>query len=232
MLALLTDFDERLRSQCYRTGRASASTAHPSQRNGQPSVEEVAKRIGKIAGYQERFHKVFGKKRVTALELAQAIACFERTIVSGNSAFDRFEVGGDENALSPAQIRGLRLFRGKANCLSCHTGFNFTDELYHNLGIGNDPGRYLVTHKEADRGRFKTPSLREITRTAPYMHDGSLKTLEEVIESYNRGGNKNPHLDTEMRPLNLTAGERADLIEFLKALEGEGWQQSAPVYFP
>ena len=125
----------------------------------------------------------------------------------------------------------------KANCIACHAGFNLTDNNYHNLGVGLDKpepdlGRYVVTKMEEDKGRFKTPTLREITYTGPYMHDGRFRTLEEVIEFYNKGGIKNGQLDEEVKPLNLTATEKADLLAFLKSLNGEGWQIKPAITLP
>lgn len=145
---------------------------------------------------------------------------------------------GEKGALSPAAQRGLALFEGKARCVHCHTGFNFTDEGYHNIGVGMDKenpdlGRYEVTKSEADRGAFKTPTLRDVARRGPYMHDGSENTLEEVVAFYNQGGPKNPWLSHEIQPLNLTAREQTDLVAFLKALTGEiAPQVSSPPPFP
>jgi cytochrome c peroxidase len=132
----------------------------------------------------------------------------------------------------------MDVFFKKAACDSCHLGFNFTDGSYENIGIGMDQpkpdlGRYVVTGREEEKGAFKTPTLREIVHTAPYMHDGSLKTLEEVVEHYDKGGIKNPYLNQRIKPLHLTAEEKSDLVEFLKALSGEGWQQvKAPTELP
>jgi cytochrome c peroxidase len=128
--------------------------------------------------------------------------------------------------MSAGAQRGLALYAGKARCVSCHTGFNVTDEGYHNIGAGMDKenpdlGRFVVTKNEADKGAFKTPTLRDAARRGPYMHDGSLKTLEEVVAFYNRGGHRNPSLSKEVQPLNLTADEQADLAAFLRALTGE-----------
>jgi cytochrome c peroxidase len=181
-----------------------------------------------IPGYVERFEKVFGAKDFTIDHVAQAIATFERTILSGNAPFDRYKAG-DKNAMTEAQVRGMHVFFQKATCDRCHIGFNFTDGSYENIGIGMDKlnpdlGRYLVTKREQDKGAFKTPTLREIEHTAPYMHDGSLKTLEEVVEHYDKGGIKNPWLNERMVPLKLTKEEKADLVQFLRALSGEGWQ--------
>jgi cytochrome c peroxidase len=150
-----------------------------------------------------------------------------RSILSGNSRFDRF-VNGDRRALDAAEQRGLQLFRGKGNCTACHVGPNFSDERTHNTGVAwmpssrvfTDLGRFEVTGKDADRGAFKTPTLREVTRTAPYMHDGSLSTLEEVVDFYEQGGRQNPQLDQEIRPIRFSKGERDDLILFLGSLSG------------
>ena len=129
-------------------------------------------------------------------------------------------------------------FSNNARCDSCHEGLNFTNGKYANIGIGMDKpmpdlGRYLVTRDEADKGAFKTPTLREVARTAPYMHDGSLKTLEEVVEHYNKGGIKNKNLDQNIKPLQLSDQEKKDVVAFLKALSGEGWRNlKAPAQFP
>ena len=145
---------------------------------------------------------------------------------------------GDKQAMTASQVRGMDVFFNKAACDSCHIGFNFTDGSYVNIGIGMDQpkpdlGRYLVSKKEGDKGAFKTPTLREVERHAPYMHDGSLKTLADVVEHYNKGGIKNSHLNQRMKPLNLTDQDKRDLVDFLKALAGEGWQHiKAPEKFP
>jgi cytochrome c peroxidase len=165
--------------------------------------------------------------------VARALASFVRTLRSGASAFDQFQQGRPA-ALSGEARRGLGLFRGRANCAACHPGPNFTDEQFHNTGVSwgkGDLGRYQFTGKEKDRGAFKTPTLREVARTAPYMHDGSSATLEEVIEYYNRGGNPNPHLDPELRPLRLTVEDKQALSAFLRTLSGEV-QEKAPRVSP
>jgi cytochrome c peroxidase len=184
----------------------------------------VVQNLGAIVAYQEQFRKVFGTDFNTE-GVAKAIAAYVRTILSGNSPYDRFRAG-DTTALSPAAQRGLALFEEKARCTRCHTGFNFTDEDYHNIGVGMDRehpdlGRYTVTKDEADKGAFKTPTLRDVASRGPYMHDGSLKTLEEVVDYYAKGGTANPWLSPKSQLLNLTAQERADLIAFLHALTGE-----------
>lgn len=190
-----------------------------------------------IPGYVRLFKKVYGTDDFTIDHVAQAIATFERTILSGNAPFDRYRAG-DKKAMTAEQVRGQQVFFQKAACDACHIGFNFTDGSYANIGIGMDKplpdlGRYNVTKREEDKGAFKVPTLREVEHTAPYMHDGSLKTLEDVVEHYNKGGIKNPQLDQRMKPLNLTEQEKKDLVAFLKALSGEGWQHvKAPAQLP
>ena len=170
---------------------------------------------------------------LSAEEISRALASYLRSILSGNSPFDRF-VNGDRGALSSGQRSGLQLFRGKGNCTACHVGPTFTDERFHNTGVAwrvatlkssvpgrfRDDGRFAVTGRLEDRGAFKTPTLRDVARTAPYMHDGSLATLSEVVEFYNDGGRSNPALDPELRPLRLTAREKRQLVAFLQALSG------------
>ncbi|MDA2923638.1 cytochrome-c peroxidase, partial [Acidobacteria bacterium AH-259-L09] len=188
------------------------------------TVEEAVSRLKRKRAYRKQFQKAF-QRQIHGEDLARALASYVRTILTGDSPFDRY-LYGDREALSEKERAGLRLFRGNGNCSACHVGPNFTDERFHNTGIAwrdgelLDPGRFEVTGKKKDQGAFKTPTLREIARTAPYMHDGSLPTLEEVIEFYNRGGNPNPYLDPELRPLHLTAEEKKSLLAFLRALSG------------
>jgi cytochrome c peroxidase len=192
--------------------------------------EACAAGIAAIPGYKKRFEKVFGPSPITIDHIAKAIATFERTVLSGNSPYDKFEAG-DKTALNESQQRGMKVFfSNNARCDSCHEGVNFTNGKYTNIGIGMDKpnpdlGRFNVSKKEEDRGAFKTPTLRDIAKTGPYMHDGSLKTLEEVVDHYNKGGIKNKWLHQDIRELKLTDQEKKDLVEFLKALSGEGWQQ-------
>jgi cytochrome c peroxidase len=148
-------------------------------------------------------------------EISQALASFVRSILSGNSRFDRF-INGELGALTAEEQAGLQIFRGKANCTACHVGPNFTDERLHNTGVAWRDGG--LADGGAGEGRFKTPTLREVARTAPYMHDGSISRLEDVIEYYNRGGNTNPHLDPELHPLHLSAEEKGSLLIFLHSL--------------
>lgn len=201
-------------------------------------LDALLPKLNKIDGYKQQFQAVFGTD-VTADGIAKAIASFERTVISGNAPVDRY-IGGDSKSLSAAAERGFKLFRSgnKANCTACHNGRNFTDGAYHNLGVGMDAkepdlGRFAVTKSDGDKGAFKTPTLREIARTAPYMHDGSLKTLEEVVEFYAKGGRENSWLDEEMLPLKLSAEEKADLVTFLKeGFVGDRYPDSDPPKLP
>ena len=185
----------------------------------------LLERLNTDTAYLKLFYQAFGSSEPTVERISKALACFERTLLTGETAFDRYEWEGIATALSASAKRGLSLFRGKGRCSTCHIGTNFTDEQFHNLGAGEgvgqmDPGRAAVTGDSADFGKFKTPSLRNIEYTAPYMHDGSLARLEDVIEFYNQGGRPNPYLDKEMKPLKLSDAEKSDLLAFLKALTG------------
>jgi cytochrome c peroxidase len=183
-----------------------------------PSMDVVVEKLNRIDGYREQFQDVFGTD-VTEEGIAQAIAAYERTVLSGDAPYDRFKAG-DEDALSEAAQRGMDLFFGKAQCSGCHVGSNFTDNAFHNIGIGMDaeepdPGRFAISGLRGDTGSFKTPTLREIASTAPYMHDGSLETLEAVVEHYDKGGIPNPYLDEQIFELELTEQQKADLVTFL-----------------
>jgi cytochrome c peroxidase len=190
------------------------------------SMEEAVARLSGDGGYAREFRTAFGAP-VTAAGIARALATFVRSRLSGNSAFDRF-LTGDASALGAEERRGLELFSGRARCARCHAGPLLSDEAFHNTGVAWQDGRFLdqgraaVTGRVGERGAFKTPTLREIARTAPYMHDGSLARLSDVIEFYDRGGRPNPNLDPEIRPLRLTAGQKAQLLAFLRALNGAG----------
>ena len=209
--------------------------------------EGVVERLGAIPVYKKQFDTIFGE--LTIDRVGQAIAAFERTIVTGPSPYDYHEellpfakldaedIAEDEqlaakyaaikaaaaaHPMSESAQRGRELFFGKANCTACHVGANLADEKYHNIGIGMDKpepdlGRFAVTKDPADTGAFKTPTVRNVALTAPYMHDGSMATLEEVVKWYDKGGHANPHLSDKIKPLNLTEQEQADLVEFMKA---------------
>ncbi len=197
----------------------------------------AAEMVSKIAGYAPLFEQAFGDRQVTFDRIVKAIASFERTILSGNSPYDRF-LNGDKSALSPAAKRGLEIFQRSGECSECHSGFNFTDEKFASLGIGPDghppdPGLAGITNKRRDEGKFKVPTLREVAHTAPYMHDGRFQTLDEVLDFYRKGGQPGPHLDSRIAPFFLDAQAKENLTEFLKALSGEGWQQlKAPEKLP
>lgn len=159
-------------------------------------------------------------------QVAFALAAYVRTIQAGDSPYDRY-IAGDRPALGAAAQRGLMVFRGKAGCSGCHIGPTLSDEDFHNTGVAwrtgalTDDGRAAVTKLAAHRGAFKTPTLREVEHTGPYMHDGSFATLAEVVDFYDRGGSPNPALDPQLRPLKLTGTEKHDLIAFLRSLSGK-----------
>jgi len=185
------------------------------------ALDELLARLRAVADYGPLFDRAFDGG-VTADNVARALASYVRTLRSGDAPFDRF-LAGDEAALTADAVVGFRLFVGRAHCSACHSGPTLTDDDLHNTGISwgaGDLGRYAVTREDGDRGRFKTPTLRNASLTAPYMHDGSLATLEEVVEFYDRGGNPNPNLDPEIRPLRLTEHEKRQLLGFLRALTG------------
>ncbi|MBI4431066.1 MAG: c-type cytochrome [Candidatus Omnitrophica bacterium] len=195
--------------------------------------EDAVENISKIAAYKPYFKAAYGDWEVTIDRIANAIATFERTVLSGNSAWDRHVQNNDQTALNESAKRGLELFEGKARCTQCHVGFNLTDGLFHNIGVGMskgnpDLGRYEITKKEEEKGAFKTPILRDLLKTAPYMHDGSVGTLEEVMDFYNKGGESNPWLDQKMQALNLTDQEKGDLVAFMESLEGDWKPEPAP----
>jgi len=180
--------------------------------------------VSKIAGYEEEFRAVFGEGPITVDQVADAIAAFERTVVTTDSRFDRY-VRGDHDALSPLEKQGLEIFNGKGHCTACHWGPYFSDGRFHNLGVPSkdpknpDVGRYAVTKNPHDIGAFKTPTVRDAARRAPYLHDGSEKTLESLINFYDKGGGHDPNLDPLIVPLGLSGQEKAALVAFIKALD-------------
>jgi len=219
--------------------QAGGPIQNPLEMN-QPHDVMVAK-ISKLTDYQAAFDKAFGPGAITVDKVEKSIASFERTLITGNSPFDRYQYGGDKKAMSAAAIRGLAIFKDKqkGNCVVCHTIEDnyalFTDGKFHNIGEGldsngelKDLGRYEQTHVDADRGAFKTPTLRNIAKTGPYMHDGHVKTLKDVVDFYVGGGTSNPYLDKEMKELKLKGPERADLVAFLEALTCEMPANSGP----
>ena len=204
------------------------------------SHREMVASLARIAGYRPYFKEAFGDEEITAARVAAAIADYERTRMSGNSPYDRWHFTHEPDAVSPQARRGFDLFFDRARCSQCHSGSNFTDSKFWNEGVGWDParmqfrdeGRFLVTRDPRDRGAFKTPGLREVGRHAPYMHDGSLPTLKIVVEFYNRGGNANPYKTGRLVPLGLRADEVDAIVEFLRTLDGEGYQDKGPTHFP
>jgi cytochrome c peroxidase len=198
------------------------------------TLAAVEQKLNADPEYREEFAKAWGPGPITYEMVEKSIASFERTVISGNSPFDRWKYGHDETAVTSSVKRGFIVFAStkKANCAVCHTVGDkyalFTDNKFHDIGIGVDmgkiidPGLNAVTHNQTDLAKFKTPSLRNIALTAPYMSDGSLKDLKQVIDFYIGAGNSNPNLDNEIHVLDfLTGQERSDLQAFLNALTGE-----------
>ena len=177
------------------------------------------------AGYLHAFTQAYPGEAIDAELISKAIASFERTIISNRSPFDAW-VGGDHTAMTAQQVRGFAIFvdSNKGNCAVCHAGANFTDNGFHNIGLTSfgvdhpDLGRYAHKPVQSMKGAFKTPTLRDIAYTAPYFHDGSANTLEEVIDHYISGGLVKSNLSPNMKKLNLTDREKDDLVEFLKSL--------------
>ncbi len=192
-------------------------------------LDEVIKELSALKGYRNAFEDAYPGEGITKKTLAKALATYERTIVSTEAPFDRW-VKGETHAMSKTAQKGFEVFLGKGRCVLCHGGFNFTDNGFHNLGLkgDDDPGRYGIRKIKILKGAFKTPTLRDIELTAPYMHNGMYKTLEAVIDHYDRGGDTKDNLDPNMQPLHLNASEKASLVAFLKALTGE----PAPVILP
>lgn len=231
-------------------GRASSleeQVKHPllgSFEMGMGSDKEVTERLAAIPEYRRQFGLIFKSEGITINTIAKAIAAYERTLLSGNSPFDRF-ITGNRKAMTEAQVRGWELFKGKGKCIQCHTHSQanplFTDFKFHNTGIAAVDTLFdkllgsvtnsatidlnLLAHAEdfAELGRFavKTPTLRDVELTSPYMHNGSLKTLIDVVQFYNRGGNANSHLDRLMQPLHLSDAEVNDLVQFMRALTSD-----------
>lgn len=184
-------------------------------------IAAAVNRLSAHEVYAARFRSVYGRE-VDAEAVASALAAFVRGLTVGDSPVDRFR-DGDVRALNADEEAGLWIFEGKGRCWQCHSDHNFADESFHNTGVGARdgepaPGRGAITEKDEDLGKFRTPGLRMLTKTAPYMHDGSLATLEEVVEFYRRGGNPNSNLSKKIRPLKLTDREAKQLVAFLEAL--------------
>ena len=229
---------------------------------GNPSIGYVVEKIRGLPDYRGLFETAFAGRGVGAETIGQAIACYERTLVSGNSRFDRWRYGREAGVLTEQEQAGFRLFTGRAGCSACHTvgeaSALFTDQRFHNTGVGwarsqdagdlkhrvqlapgvfteiresetrsfseprpRDAGRFEITQDPADRWAYRTPGLRNVALTAPYMHDGSVATLEEVVEFYDRGGIDNPGRDPLLKPLDLSSGDKQALAAFLRSLTGD-----------
>lgn len=186
-------------------------------------------------GYKADFAKAYPGEPIDKVTLAKAIATFERTVISNNSPFDRW-VKGDKSAMTKQQVTGFRLFADptKGNCAACHQGANFTDNGFHNLGLASygvenpDLGRYTQKKVAALKGAFKTPTLRDVALTAPYFHDGSAKTLKEVVTHYNKGGEVKTDLSSNIKPLNLSEQEMSDIVAFMEALTSKHMPLTLP----
>jgi cytochrome c peroxidase len=187
-------------------------------------ADEIAIKLNAIEGYHSQFHKVFDGD-ATPDSIVKAIAAFERTIISGDTAWDRYRAG-DQSALSESAVRGWNIFQA-IKCTNCHDGVLLTDQQYHNVGIGMDQkepdvGRFKVSNKPEDTGAFKTPTLRDISKSAPYFHDGSAKTLEEALDIILGGGKPNQYLDRKnLEQHNVFPDQRQALLDFLKSLDAD-----------
>ena len=193
--------------------------------------QELLRDIAQNAAYRADFDRVFGGEGVSRATVERALATYERTIVPASAPFDRW-IAGDEAAITDTAKRGFDLFTGRAKCSECHAGWRFTDDSFHDIGTGgdNDPGRgRLFPKSQALQHAFKVPTLRDVARRAPYMHDGSLPTLEAVIALYDRGGVARQSRSEHIQPLQLNDQERDDLIAFLQTLTGDAARASSPV---
>jgi cytochrome c peroxidase len=206
---------------------------------GNPDHDAIVARLVADGGYAPYFEEAFGDGEITIERVTRAIADYERTRLSGNSPWDRWQAG-DHAAASDEVKLGSRLFFGKAGCVTCHLGDSFSDWRFHATGVGwdatsgsySDRGRAGITGASGDEGAFKTPTLRDVARRAPYMHDGSLETLDEVVEFYDRGAAEGAPVSALVQPLGLSRAEKSALVAFLEALDGEGYQDSGPALFP
>lgn len=191
-------------------------------------IETLTQKLNAIPGYRQEFALAFPGEGITIANVAKAIATYERTIVSGTAPFDRW-ISGDETAISDAAKRGFALFNTKANCAVCHAGWNMSDGSFHDIGLPDaDIGRGKILDLPSMQHAFKTPTLRDVERRGPYMHDGSVPSLMAVVEHYDRGGMQRPSLSPEMKPLNLSETEKQELVEFMLTLNGD----NPPVRIP
>lgn len=192
----------------------------PIQADGEmaQNLDELIYELKEIPGYVAAFEEAFPGSGITAENIGKAIATYERTVVSSEAPFDKW-IKGDNDAISPAAKRGFEIFNTKANCASCHEGWNFTDWGFHDIGINDaDEGRFEVLEIDVLKHSFKTPGLRNIVERAPYMHNGSMATLMDVVNHYNDGFVTRPSLSSQMTPLDLTDSEKADLVAFMETL--------------
>jgi cytochrome c peroxidase len=201
---------------------------------------ELLERVARIRGYRPYFSEAFGSTDVTLDRVAAALADYVRTLRSGDAPYDRWRYRGDGRAMSALAQRGSDVFFFTGSCAMCHAGFNFSDGRFYNLGIGwdaasrsfADEGRAIVTGEPRHRGAFKTPGLRDVSKHAPYMHDGSLATLRDVVEFYNRGGTPNPWRSGRLRPLGLGPQDVDALVAFLESLDSGSETEHPPRLFP
>lgn len=210
--------------------QATGPVVSPDEMN--QNLDDLVKELSAIPGYKELFEKAYPGEGISKQTIGKAIASFERTVVSSEAPFDKWRKG-DKNAISESAKRGFTIFEGKANCAACHQGFNFVDNGFHNIGLKKagdmeDEGRFAHRKVKVLKGAFKTPTLRDIALTAPYMHNGAYRTLEEVVDHYDRGGDAKDNLDPNIKPLNLSAQEKTDLVAFLKTLTGKHTAVAVP----
>lgn len=210
--------------QFFHDGRSpslEAQALNPVESNQEMNIplDLLIERLSAVAWYRQQFRAIYGGEKITAEMIGKALASFERTLVTRNAPFDRY-LAGDDSAMSESAKRGLKIFKGAAWCSSCHDGANLTDNGFHNIGVQTtDPGRgKFAPDQPRMRGAFKTPGLRNVELTAPYMHDGSQRTLEDVMKFYNRGGDDKKRRDPLVRELDLSKQDIADLVAFMKAL--------------
>ncbi len=203
--------------------QATGPLLSPDEMN--QNLDDLFEELSAIPGYKELFEKSYPGEGISKKTISKAIASFERTVVSTEAPFDKWRKG-DQKAISESAKRGFVLFEDKANCTACHQGFNFVDNGFHNIGLKKisespDEGRFAHKKVKVLKGAFKTPTLRDIALTAPYMHNGAYKTLQEVVDHYNRGGDDRENLDPNLKPLNLTDQEKVDLVAFMRSLTGK-----------
>jgi cytochrome c peroxidase len=206
--------------------------------------DAVVRTVARIRGYRKAFREAYGDGRIDIDRVADAIAAYEATRLSGDSRYDRF-LAGDTSALTQVEKEGREVFFGRGRCDSCHGGWSFTDSKFHNIGIGwspppdgrpahegfGDTGRFAVTKHPKDLGAFKTPTLRDVSKRAPYMHDGSAATLQDAVRAYQHVSG-NPNLDPIMREIEISCRDVEVLVAFLRALDGTGYDEAPPMQFP